>query len=317
MASGVLANVDEFVAAFFGRGAIKATVFRAKGMAKDARLKLKAWWLRFATGVKNAWSTGVFSATELDPVVIGEGLESLENQALTEEKRQDISAALGIPQTLLFQSANFATAKQDSWNFYDQTVIPEMEFIQEVLNTQVFEPMGFQLQFLPETLDIRQADEKERSLSYAQYIGAGMPPSVVVQILGIELPDGVEPEDLDPEEEDEDDIIAQGEAALARQRQIEAESQDARRSINPDMERWLRISLNRLKSGKSPVYDFKSNMIDDGSKRAIMANLENARTPQEVRASFGVVVSQDSITDFSSVVASLDRTRKELRDTAG
>ena len=178
-AAGVLYNVDEFAAAFFARGAIKGTLLAVKGNPPEQEKKrIKSWWERLFTGIKNAWSDAVVNADSVTPVVVGEGLESLEKSDLTRAKREDVATALGIPHTMLFSdAANYATAERDTLNFYDTTIKPECAFIEEVLNAQVFDPQGYRLQFQPEALPVYQEDEQQRSASLASLRAAGLPPS--------------------------------------------------------------------------------------------------------------------------------------------
>ena len=96
-ASGVLFNLDAFTAAFWGRGAIKATMLTVEGApTTEAKDELKRWWEKVVTGINNAFSARVINAS-VKPVVIGEGLDSLQNDSLTNKQREDISTALGIP----------------------------------------------------------------------------------------------------------------------------------------------------------------------------------------------------------------------------
>jgi len=105
MASGVISNVDEFVAGFFKRGAIKVTLFAAKNMLKPDAEEFQSWWERWGQGIKNAFRTKVLNADVMTPIVVGEGLEGLKDNDLIAQKREDISTALGIPQTKLFSGS--------------------------------------------------------------------------------------------------------------------------------------------------------------------------------------------------------------------
>ena len=199
-AAQALYNTNAFVRAFFERGAIKATLLTVDGPASPAeREKLKAWWARALAGVRNAFGAEVINAA-VKPIVIGEGIGELSNTALTAEQREDIATALGVPHSLVMSNAaNFATADADRKNFYDTTIIPECSSMARQINAQLFEPLGLRFAWLPEAMNIYQADETQRASAVASYVNAGMPLSVAVRLLGIDLPEGVEPEDLDPE----------------------------------------------------------------------------------------------------------------------
>lgn len=194
-------NLQAFVAGYFRRGAIKATLLTVEGQpGEPERKRLKAWWDRVVGGVRNAFGAEVISAS-VKPVVIGEGLAELSNTELTTGLREEIATAFGIPHSLvLSNAANFATAQQDELNFYNTTILPEARQIQRQLNGQLFEPLGLRFEFRSNELSVFQADENERADAYGKYVAAGMKPSVAAQILGVDLPAGIEYADLDPPE---------------------------------------------------------------------------------------------------------------------
>src|SRR3990167_2130834 len=104
MAAGVIANIDTFTAGFFKHGAIKVTLFKSEGMAESEAKRFENWWNNMISGVRNAFKTKILNAKSIEPVVVGEGLESLQDTGLTQQKREDIATALGVPQTKLFSS---------------------------------------------------------------------------------------------------------------------------------------------------------------------------------------------------------------------
>lgn len=193
-ASGVLYNLNQFSAAYFKRGAIKATLLTVQGApVAQERDRLKTWWQKLVTGVNNAWATEIVNADAVTPIVIGEGLKELSSAELTAEKRQDIAQALGIPQSVMFSESasglgGGGVALQDKLHFYDDTVIPECELVAEVVNEQILRPLGYRLEFLPEQLDVYQEDENQRAAAFASYTGAGLPVDLVAEMLGLELP---------------------------------------------------------------------------------------------------------------------------------
>jgi HK97 family phage portal protein len=201
-AAGVVYSVDLFAKMFFERGAIKATLLTVSGNPlPEERERLKNWWKRAATSISKAFSTEVISADSVKPIVVGEGIESLSSGTLMKERREDIATAMGVPHSMIISSAsNFATAKIDRLNFHNTTIIPESVILQRQLNRQLFEPLGLRFQFRPYELDVYQEDENERAEAFKKYVDAGIKRSIAVQMLGIDLPQGVEPEDLDDPE---------------------------------------------------------------------------------------------------------------------
>ena len=189
-AAGLLYAIDAFGSAFISRGAIKATLLTAPvGTSPTERDRLRAWWRRAFGGIGNAFGTEVISS-EVKPVIVGEGLEQLNNGELTRAKQEEIATSLGVPHSLVFSNAaNFATASKDDVHFYDKTVIPSFSFLAEVLNEQLLGPQGFALELRPESMSIYQEDEKERAASVGALVQAGMSLVLALEILGYDLTD--------------------------------------------------------------------------------------------------------------------------------
>jgi SPP1 gp7 family putative phage head morphogenesis protein len=200
-AAGVLFSMDAYTKAYFDRGAIRATLLTYDGPppSEADRAKLKGWWQKAVGGIRNAFAAEVVNAA-IKPVVIGDGVGDLGNVPLTEEKRQDVGTALGIPLSLLLaNAANYATAQADRRNFYELTIIPEADLVARTINEQLLTPLGLSLVFRPEAMTIFQEDESARAQAFASYTGGGLKPSIAAQLLGITLPEGIEYDDLDPE----------------------------------------------------------------------------------------------------------------------
>jgi hypothetical protein len=116
---------------------------------------------------------------------------------LTKEKRQDITVALGVPANILFSDdANFATAKQEDFRLYDQTLLTEIKIIETNLNLHVFHPQGFSIKFHPQTLQIFQEEEVNRSAALVNLVRSNVPLIPGMKILGYDLPPEMDWEDL-------------------------------------------------------------------------------------------------------------------------
>lgn len=275
-AAGALFSIDGFANAFFSRGAIKATLLTVEGNPREGeKEKLEAWWRRFITGAKNAFAAKVISAA-VKPVVLGEGMGELSDTDFTKEKREDIATAIGVPQTMLWSTAatglgGGSVVRDDNLSFYRDTVVPEAEFVASVLNSQLLASLGYRLDFRPETLDVYQADENERATAYSSYVMAGMAQSVAAQILGIELPAGMEYAALD---------VGIPIASTGPRAQLFS------KAISDDLRKWESIARKRFRDNGSACYDFVSQYIPSDASENIKVALAGATTEEEVKAAF-------------------------------
>jgi len=199
----VLMSVDEFAAAFFARGAIKATILGVpQGTQEAEREKLSEWYSGIMTGLKNAFATKVLNADAVSATVIGEGIEGLENTSLTKDNKEDISTALGIALSKMFPTtATDSNRSEDEKSYMNDTIVPQTRFYEGILNAQVFDDLGLKWKFQPQKMDIFQEDEQKRSDAFSKYVAAigRDKASIIAEMLGLELPDGIDYEALDSE----------------------------------------------------------------------------------------------------------------------
>lgn len=308
-AAGVSLNVDNFAAAFFERGAIKATLLTTTNVLPSDKEALKSAWARMFKGISKAWQTFIVNADAVKPVVIGEGLESLENSNLTESKRVDISVALGVPFSILFSGAatglgGGGVAEQDDLHLYSKTIVPECRFIEHAINEQLMIPNGYRLAFTEENLDIYQEDETKRATSLVQMITALEKPEeflIAASILGYEIEDDIRAEieaSIARKEQQRQDMLAaqqQKQEAFAAQanqtmpRNSPVVAQDKQPPPNArsiDLEKWQAKAIKRLKSGRGMTFSFTSDCIDPVTLAAVSVQLEAAKDEAAVKAIF-------------------------------
>lgn len=301
-AAGVLYNVNEFAAAFFKRGAIKATLLTVEGNPPQAeRERLKAWWQRFFSGINKAFAAEVVSAA-VTPVVIGEGLSELTNTELTATEREEIATALGVPHSLVMSNAaNYATAEADRLTFYDMTVVPEANAIARQVNAQLFAPQGLRFEWHPQEMQIYQTDENERATAFATYVNAGIKQSIAAQMLGLNLPEGVEPEDLDPEPHpvqlQQANALAGTQGAQDSPQQAQDAQQDTVQGGAPqDAQRAneARKFLRWAKGKRQPdVAAFASDVLTDDDKRALLLDIADVSTREGWQAFKAMMLTHD------------------------
>ncbi len=296
-AANVMLNLDKFVALFFARGAIKATLLTVEGSPSVAEKdKLKQWWNHMFDGIKKAWQTDVVSAA-VKPVIVGEGVKELENETLTNAKRQDIATALGIPQTKLFSDSasglgGGGVVEQDDMRFLNDTVIPEANFIQNTLNKQLFRPLGLQFRFKPETLDAFQEDEAQRASSLSSLVSAinsAEDPDTLraaMQLLGYEIPEELEPLLFKPRVPKPQPTFAfdsSNALGFDKRRTTNDESKSTRLT---DLDKWQHKAMKRVKEGRGAACEFESEQIPRTLRASIAGALEQAGDVDAVRAVF-------------------------------
>jgi HK97 family phage portal protein len=173
-ASGITYNANRFITMFFERGAIGATLLTVEGNPPEADLKrLEAWWRRLLSGVRNAFSAAAIRAG-VKPVQVGYPLDQMDIETLFGEVRGQICAALGIPQTMMEDAANYATAAEHRRSFYSETVFPECQLIETEINKQLLNKIGLKLTFHPEQMEIFQQDESTKAASVVDLVSAGI-----------------------------------------------------------------------------------------------------------------------------------------------
>ena len=280
--AGVLYNVAKFASAFFERGAIKATILTIEGTAQQAeRERLKSWWENFMTGIRNAWGSSVVNAA-VKPVVVGEGISELSNNALTAEKREAIGTTLGIPHSIVMSNAaNFATSQQDALNFYDMTVIPSARLISYAMNRQLFRPLGLRFEWKPQEMSLYQEDEEQRATALMHYVTAGFPLYIAAEILGVNLPDNMEYADLGAmmaEQQAQRDAMAREMAQRTQPTSAQDNSSDDEDGSD-DVTVAVRSALWRVeaksfrkwvrKNPHKPLGEFVANHLTDKEKETI------------------------------------------------
>lgn len=278
LSAGVLRNSDEFVRLFFERGAIKATVLTTTTQSQLEAERLQHWWDDVVSGVRNAWSALVVRGSEVKPVVIGEGLESLGNEALTVERRQNIATAIGVPESRLWSSAaNYATRREDEKAYYTGTIIPECDLIAEAVNKQIFTRSnrldGYKFRFKPETLDVFRSDIAEQISALTQLTTERLPLEIALELVGIDLTD------------EQRQRLAANVIGGVSEAQEEAPAEAV---AVPDVELkaaltlWKRKAIAGLKRNGSADVEFISSVIEPSLAGAISGGLSEAKTSEDV-----------------------------------
>ncbi len=325
-ACGVILNLDLFANNYFERGAIKAMLLTVTGMPAEAeREKLSAWWKRVVSGVRNAFGAQIINADAIKPVVVGEGMKELENVTISKDKQEDIAIAMGIPMSILFSnSANYATAQQDELNYLNRIIVPRCQFIEGVLNEQVFEPLGLHWQFLPETLDAMQEDETERATSMNQFADvinkAGSIEELwaIIDIYGMELSDKAKAwltkafADKKAKADEMAERLANAPKVDEPQDEKPEDDTNADTTFKSELDKWKRKAINAMKKGKPANVDFVTTVIPAEICETIMSALGNAKSEDDVKGAFDV--TQSAKPEFGDSIMVLANELKRAND---
>jgi HK97 family phage portal protein len=130
---------EQFTRAFFEQGALPPLVITPEeGALTDADAEaLRTTWQRLTSGVRNAWRALVLRRSmQIKPLDIP-ALDKLAMSQVDEMALRRISAAFGVPVTMLTDAANYATAAEHRISFWRDTVLPDAELIAEALGLAV------------------------------------------------------------------------------------------------------------------------------------------------------------------------------------
>lgn len=296
-AAGTLFSLDEFFRTYAEKGLVKAFIVSAKGMSDpNERTKMEDYFTRFVQGVRNAFQAKIFNAEAVIVTPVGEGLKEFENVTITQDKREDISVALGVPVTYLWSSqagglGGGGVSKEDTFRLYDGTVIPMFRFIVETLNEQFFENLGYRLQDKKESLEVFQEDENARATSLSALKNAGVPLLVAMEILGYDLTD-------EQRAVIENELIYNKTlVAPMNQQQNENNSQQsniiegktfivANGGMRDHLDKWKRKALKSLTNGKGANVPFDSDEIPGTLIASISGALESAKDENSIKSIF-------------------------------
>jgi len=254
--------ISLFDNAFFEKGAMPLTIIGVGENTDDNEIKrAQGRFNQFMTGISNAWRTIVMRSNEVKPVVLTQPIKDLMLPELIAQARHSIAVAFGIPQTMLEDAANFATATEHRMSFWQDTVRPAGDMMADAINRQLLTGSGYTFRFDYDELDIFQADEAQRAGSLQTLVSTGIPLPQAMGILGYEV--------------DEDDMAA-----------IIAANSPATSPMAEDMKKWQRKSIKALQNGKPAAVDFISDVIPAGVSDSIKAELSHAKTADDVRAVF-------------------------------
>lgn len=315
-AAGVLFHADSHVKNFFKRGGIKPTMLMLKGMTTpENREKIESLWTKIITGGYKFLGKifqGVDTNGGIEPMTIGEGIDNLKDEGLHQQALEDVAMAAGMPLSLLLSnSANYATAQQEYSTWFNNEVVPRADWMAEIMNDQLFKPLGYKFEFRSEVTNEGTEEEEQRAGAIAALIASNFKPSAAAQMLGLELP----PDYTDYSQLDEDyfwmmerkaaitaannptNQLAPDEPKISDPKpKIDKVNPDVAKPTNPsksysmsqfsEAKNWRDIAHRKFKRGEKLDFPFVAKELDEETASAIRANLAECKTEKDVETVF-------------------------------
>lgn len=178
-----------FASLFFEHGAMPVTLLSTeRPVSKEERDRTERKLIGAIAGLANAFRVRILRGGGMtQPITLTPDLDNLALKDLDEQARRKIMSALEVPITMLEDAANYATAGEHRMSFYQDTVRPRGNQIENSLNRQLFYPLNMRMTICFDELDIFQQDEASRAESLAKLVESKVPLDLAMEILGYDL----------------------------------------------------------------------------------------------------------------------------------
>jgi HK97 family phage portal protein len=293
---------DRYLTSFFQEHAVPDVVYSTEQeLADEDYSRLQRWFKKFK-GVDNQHKSAIMEKG-VKATVISFPLSDLALDTVRLEARRSICAGLGVPMSMIGAdpSANFATADNERKSLYTEHVIPQSEYLASVINAELVADFDQSLTFewKSDELPIMQPDAKSEAERLSMLVEKGIiKPEVAALELGFSEEDvpeaapeqpnpfgpqpGVTPPALEPFA-NATEQIGQGEQPEQPQKAVD--------EMATDLRRWCKKAVARRKAGKSAAVKFESEFIKPELIEAILGQLDDALTADDVRAVFDKVIT--------------------------
>lgn len=293
--------LERFTSAFFEGGAQPVMVMNLPEAMDDAEFaRFRGEFATRIGGVANAFRSLFVRSPELKVQKVTPDINTMMLPELQERVITSIAMTLGVPRTMLEASAaNYATADSDRQSFWRETIVPRLGMLEQVMNNQLLGPIGYEIVFEPEKLDVMQADEANRADSLLKLTQAGVALPDAMRILGYDNVDEMfltptveAPADELPTEAPPEPAPVVGDIAPPQP--------DAAASMTARRNDWALLAKKierRIKAGKSPRCAFDSDVISGDEVKAVMARLHDGMTVHDAQHVVDEVKAVDDMTD--------------------
>lgn len=316
LSTELLTAMDSTLQVISERGFVPPTLLAVKGMVDETEAaRTEAWYNRFL----RRWNETVaklINAETMDIKTLGSGMEDLKTiySEIKKQAIEDIAASYGIPAAIYMSDMAFATEVNPMIKVWYSTsvFIKIYQCIQDTMNAQLFSKFGLRMQFNPNELDAFQEDEAHRSAAYREYISTDMRPSIAAEMLGLDLPEGVEFSALDEFYESRlAGNIAKPVNPIGDPSAIPAETNPIdtlpleptppmKRVVTlkaeeiQDLNLWRQTAVRFQEKSKPLPVDWECKHLPETIAAPIRGRLASAKTVDEVNAAFDIGVTIDN-----------------------
>lgn len=269
----LLNNVKSFSSQYFKNGAMPITILGVGNAPQAEAEKLATLFRQIISGVRNAFRVVALSG-DIKPTTITPDPVDLAMTELTDESRRSIAAAFGIPQTMLEDAANYATAVEHTRQFWTNTIRPLGLRITGAINKQILAGTGITARLEFDELDIFQEDEAQRADSLAKLVAAGMPLVMACDVLGYDIAD---------QQREELVKLASNAAQVALPQPAQEPTQKDFRSA---LFMWRRDALAAFRGKKSAEIEFDHPAVPENVAKFIRYELGGCSTEDDINLVF-------------------------------
>lgn len=297
-AAGVLNFSGIFQSMFFEKGAITPTIASIEGFNKNSptqKSDVRARFKRLLGGINKAHEVQVVDG-KTTITTLQQNLKDMALAELSKEQKETVSATLGVPLSLIMSNAaNYATATQDDFNFYDKAISPQVkDVIAKQLNKKLLNPLGYSLSYQPTRLDAFQAIELQKSETLN-----GMLDRKVIDLNEYRETMGLPPRDdlEEPEEETLQDKLAVMQEAVKSGFPPEQAAKLVGLTVTGpqvqgtettnELKKWRKMAVKRyLEGNPEKALTFESGIIPEGLSDKIKSALATVTTVDSVKTIF-------------------------------
>lgn len=292
-------NAARYVASFFANDARPAGLLTTDQQLHDSDMEQVAtWWNKLFRGVGNRWRTGIVS-NGLKWFRISFPPYELALPELRAEDRRSICAVLGVPAGMAgaWEATTYATAHEQKASFYEDTVLPQLEYLAEVINWSLLAlypdlvARGARITWDIDHITALRESSNDRVQRVTALFQAGLiTRSEARAELGLLTPADMEDGFMitlsQPELESQDaDTNPPGEENAIKAA-IDLADPHARRAAHADLKRWERFAVRRVKAGRR-LRPFHSDVIPDDLHASVSESLAQAEGIEDVFVAFG------------------------------